>query len=155
MTFGRRAGPGPRSRAKQGVSVSKGVHLVAERSSTRRPSALTGIWIGMPVIDANGTLVGTVKYVKPAAPAAAPIGPASPDDELDTAFARALTEIEPQVGADLGGRLVQEGFLKVTGAGLMDNDCYVLAGQIAVADDDSVHLSASVEDLTVEQERWT
>ncbi len=70
----------------------------------------------MPVIDADGTLVGTVKQL--------------------------------QTGA------TDRPVLKVTGAGLMDNDCYVRPEQIATTDEDSVSLSVSASALTVERWRW-
>jgi hypothetical protein len=124
---------------------------VAERPSTPGPSQLAGIWVGMPVIDATGRLVGSVKYIKRGTPTA---DRPTADEDLETAFARALTETEPQVDAELAEELVRQGFLKVTGAGLMDNDLYVLPDQIAVADDDAVRLSAAVTELTVEREHW-
>ncbi|WP_329000835.1 hypothetical protein OHA18_41195 [Kribbella sp. NBC_00709] len=107
----------------------------------------------MPVIDVTGRLVGSVKYVKHGAPAAV-AGPADPDEDLDTAFARALTEREPQIDRELAEDLISQGFLKVTGAGAMDNDLYLLAGQIAVADEDAVRLSSSVDELAVERGNW-
>ncbi|WP_133805796.1 hypothetical protein [Kribbella caucasensis] len=110
----------------------------------------------MPVIDATGRLVGSVKYIKRGTPTADRPTADRPtaDEDLETAFARALTETEPQVDAELAEELVRQGFLKVTGAGLMDNDLYVLPDQIAVADDDAVRLSAAVTELTVEREHW-
>lgn len=127
---------------------------MAERPSTPRPSELAMIWIGMPVIDATGRLVGSVKYVKHGPPRPSTVTDPAADEDLDSGFSRALIESDPQIGADLAERLLHRGFLKVTGAGLMDNDLYVLAGQIAAVDDDSVYLSALVEELAVERERW-
>ena len=57
--------------------------------------------------------------------------------------------------ADPADSLVRPARLTVTGAGLMDNDCYVRAEQIALTDDDIVHLAATYGDLTVHQHRWT
>lgn len=128
---------------------------MAERPSTPRPSLLTLIWIGMPVVDITSRLVGSVKYVLHDTQAPPGLSdPLSADDDHSAAFARALTETEPQMSLELAGQLVRQGFLKVTGAGPMDNDLYVLAGQIATADDDVVRLSISLEELAVERERW-
>jgi hypothetical protein len=128
---------------------------VTEGSSTPTPSVLVRIWGGMLVIDVTGRLIGSVKYVKHAAPGVAPITDRpNADEDLDTAFARALTEADPHIGTQLAEELVRQGFVKVAGAGPMDNDLYVLAGQIAEADEDTVHLSVSVGELTIESERW-
>ena len=126
-----------------------GEELVAEPPSTPRPTTLTLIWVGMPVIDVTGRLIGSVKYVKHGV-----TGLADPDEDLDTGFARALTEREPQIGTELAEQLIRHGFFKVAGAGLMDHDRYVLAGQIAAVDEDAVRLSSSVEELAVEHENW-
>lgn len=60
---------------------------MAERPSRPRPSALLVIWVGMPVTDVTGRLVGSVKYVKHGRPAAVTYPPDA-DEDLDTAFAR-------------------------------------------------------------------
>ncbi len=122
---------------------------MAERPSTPRRTRLAMIWIGMPVIDVSGRLIGSVKYVKHGA-----TGRADPDEDLDTAFARALSEREPQIGTELAEELIRHGFLKVAGAGLMDHDRYVLSAQIAAVDEDAVRLSSCMEDLAVERENW-
>lgn len=124
-----------------------------------RPSAHTArlalIWTGMPVFDVTGRLAGSVRYVKPATPAAGPVtNERSADEDLDTAFARALSETESGIAPELAEQLIRRGFLKVRGPGLMDHDRYVLADQITLIDDDAVRLSASVDELTVEREQW-
>ncbi|TCC26884.1 hypothetical protein [Kribbella speibonae] len=65
----------------------------------------------MPVIDANGKFVGTIKYV----------------------------------GTSL---------LTLSGAGLMDNDCYVRREQIATTDEDQVLLCVPAADLSTDYGRW-
>ncbi|MGH9203485.1 MAG: hypothetical protein ACRD2A_19860 [Vicinamibacterales bacterium] len=128
---------------------------MAERPSTPGPSKLAMIWIGMPVVDVTGRLVGSAKFVKHSTPRATTVtDPRAADEDLDTAFARALMESEPQIGTELAERLLRNGYLKVSGAGPMDNDLYVLASQIAAVDDDTVRLSSPVEELVVERERW-
>ena len=44
--------------------------------------------------------------------------------------------------------------LQVAGAGLMDNDCYVSAEQIAVTDEDQVALLVTARELTIDDGRW-
>lgn len=44
--------------------------------------------------------------------------------------------------------------ITVASAGLMDNDCYVAAEQIAATDEDHVLLSVVATDLTVDYGRW-
>lgn len=126
---------------------------MTEGSSKHYPSIPVGIWGGMLVIDVTGRLIGSVKYVRYAAPGAAPItDQPNADEDLDTAFARVLTEADPHIGTEFAEEMVRQGFVKVAGAGPMDHDLYVLAGQIAKADEDTVHLSVSVGELTIE--RW-
>lgn len=108
----------------------------------------------MPVIDADGRLIGSVKYVRAGDPDTPADTQHATDDGLGTAFARALPDVEPQVGVRFAERLVRRGFLKVAGAGLMDHDCYVAADQIARADEDQVHLSATANELVTERQRW-
>ncbi len=120
-------------------------------SSSSTPAMITA---GTPVIDVTGRVVGAVRYVKAAAPEAA-TGAPDVDQDLDAAFARALTEREPGIDTEMAEELVHEGFLKVAGNGLMDNDRYILAGQIAIVDDDHVRLAVSADELAVERKTWT
>ncbi|MEU4293156.1 DUF2171 domain-containing protein [Kribbella sp. NPDC026596] len=61
---------------------------------------------------------------------------------------------------DANGKLVgtvkdvDTSLLTVAGAGLMDNDCYVRAEQIAATDEDQVFLSVSAADLSIDYGRW-
>lgn len=123
---------------------------MVERPSTHTSPTLSLVWVGMPVTDVTGRLVGWVRSVKPASTAAGL--PASPSDEAD--IARALTETGPTLGPAAAERLAHRGFLKVRGPGLMDNDRYILADQVAVIDEDSVRLSAAAEDLPIDREHW-
>jgi hypothetical protein len=114
------------------------------------------IWEGMPVVDVDGALIGSVKYVREGDPSASVPASDKPfaEEGLNEAFARALMSVEPQVDAELAERLMKRGFLKVAGAGLMDHDRYVAADQIAGADEDEVRLAARADQLVVERERW-
>ncbi|WBQ03388.1 hypothetical protein [Kribbella sp. CA-293567] len=128
---------------------------VIDRSLPERP-VLQLIWEGMPVIDVDGALIGAVKYVREGDPSASVPDKDKPfaEEDLNEAFARALMSAEPQVDPQLAGRLIQRGFLKVAGAGLMDHDRYVAADQIAGANEDEVRLAARADQLVVERERW-
>jgi hypothetical protein len=85
----------------------------------------------MPVIDANGKLVGTVKHIH------------APTQAAQSADARTdLADATPQT------------LLRMTGAGLMDNDSYIQADQIASSDEDRVVLSVTAKDLRTEDGRW-
>jgi len=98
------------------VPLTVEVRPVTEGSSTHYPSVLVGIWGGMLVIDLTGRLIGSVKYVKHAAPGAAPITDRpNADEDLDTAFARALTKADPHIGTQFAAELVRQGFVKVAG----------------------------------------
>jgi len=126
---------------------------MAARPSTPSPTVLTAVWLGMPILDVTGRVIGTVKYVRPRAPfTAADEDPAH--ETIATAFARALTEHEPTIADTLTAQFVQNGFLKATGAGLMDNDLYITTSQIAAADEDAVRLSCTADELAVERETW-
>lgn len=128
---------------------------MADHPPGERSTSLDRIWAGMPVVDVSGTLVGSVKYVQPGDSAAVEAGqPIAEDENLASAFARALPEVEPQVDASFATRLLRDGFLKVRGAGLMDHDRYVAADQIATADEDQVLLLAAADELVAERERW-
>jgi hypothetical protein len=110
----------------------------------------------MPVIDVEGALVGSVKYVRGGDPQVSVVGNDRPfaDEPLNEAFARSLTSVEPQVDSALAEQLIRHGFVKVSGAGLMDHDRYVAADQIACADEDVVRLAARADQLIVERQRW-
>lgn len=118
--------------------------------------ALDAIWPGMSVLDREGRVIGSVKFVRAGDPDLEGLADRAPvDDDLDAAFARALAEVEPEAGAAFAEQLIRQGFLKVTGRGPMDHDRYVCADQIAGTDDDTVQLAAPAGDLVVERENWT
>lgn len=129
---------------------------LTERSSAPRPQVLQTIWAGMPVVDSDGVLIGSVKYVREGDPLASVVVTDRPfaEENLNEAFARALTSVEPQVNPQLAAQLIRRGFLKVAGAGLMDHDRYVSADQIAYADEDVVRLAARADQLVVERQQW-
>lgn len=129
---------------------------LADRSEISEPAVLRSIWEGMRVVDVDGSLVGSVKYVREGSPSASVVLDDAPfaEDDLNQAFARALTAIEPNVDRQFAERLIQDGFLKVAGSGLLGHNRYVAAGQIAGIDDDSVSLATSVDQLVVESLRW-
>lgn len=83
----------------------------------------------MPVVDVTGRRVGTIKSVHATLPSA--------------------QKRDVGIHHQLAPRL-----LRVAGAGLMDNDCYVSAEQIAVADEDQVVLLVTARELTIDDGRW-
>ncbi|WP_020387396.1 hypothetical protein [Kribbella catacumbae] len=129
---------------------------MTERSSTPGLPVLQAIWKGMPVVDRDGALIGSVKFVREGDPFASVVVNDKPfaEENLNEAFARALTSVEPQVDLPVAEQLIRRGFLKVAGAGLMDHDRYVAADQIAEADEDIVWLSARSDELVIERQRW-
>jgi hypothetical protein len=114
------------------------------------------VWEGMPVMDSEGQLIGSVKFAQAGDPAASAVTEDKPfvEESLNQAFARALTAVEPRVTPGVAVKLVRQGFLKVAGAGLMDHDRYVAVDQIASADDDVVRLAAKADQVVVERQRW-
>ena len=110
----------------------------------------------MPVVDSDGALIGSVKYVREGDPSASVVVTDRPfvEENLNDAFARALTSVEPQVNSQLAEQLIRNGFLKVAGVGLMDHDRYVSADQIAYTDEDVVRLTVKADLLVVERQRW-
>lgn len=92
---------------------------LAERSSASRHEVLQLIWEGMPVVDSEGALIGAVKYVQAGDPLASVAADDKPfaEENLNEAFARALTSVEPQVNSQLAKELIRSGFLRVTGSG--------------------------------------
>ncbi|WP_143465481.1 hypothetical protein [Kribbella sp. ALI-6-A] len=127
-----------------------------QHPSLARASLLDLVWQGMPVVDSEGKLIGSVKLVRTADPVAAAVAGGKPfaEENLNQAFARALTEAEPRVGQAEACRLIREGFLEVTGAGLMDHDRYVAADQIAAVDEDVVQLRVRADQVVVERQHW-
>ncbi len=119
-------------------------------------SVLDLVWAGMPVVDSEGRLIGSVKFMQAGDPAASAVTDDKPfaEESLNQAFARALTAVEPRVTAGLAVELVRQGFLKVAGAGLMDHDRYIAVDQIADVDDDVVRLAARADQVVVERQRW-
>lgn len=128
---------------------------MVERPSAHTSAALETIWPGMPVVDPDGVLVGSVKSVRSSDPEIGAVtDQSSADHDLDTAFAHALANEEPPAAPELAEQLIGHGFLKVAGPGPMDHDRFVRADQIAVADEDSVRLASPAGELVVERERW-
>lgn len=110
----------------------------------------------MPVIDRDGALIGAVKYVREGNPRTSVVVDGKPfaEESLNEAVARALTCVEPQVNLPLAEQLVRRGFLKVAGVGLLDQDRYVAADQIACSGEDVVRLAVCAEELAVERQDW-
>lgn len=129
---------------------------MTESSFPAGTPVLQMIWNGMPVVDSDGALIGSVKYVREADPLASVVVDERPFAEKNPneALARALTPVEPQVDLPVAEQLIRRGFLKVAGAGLMDHDRYVAADQIAYADEDVVRLAARADELAVERQDW-
>ncbi|WP_432936355.1 PRC-barrel domain-containing protein [Kribbella sp. CA-253562] len=127
-----------------------------QRPFLARASLLDLVWLGMPVVDSEGKLIGSVKLVRTGDPAAAAVADGGPfaEENLNEAFARALTQGEPRVGPAQACRLIREGFLEVAGAGLMDHDRYVAADQIAGVDEDVVQLRVRADQVVVERQHW-
>jgi hypothetical protein len=110
----------------------------------------------MPVLDCDGRLIGSVKFVRvgdPGAPAPSDEKP-SAEEGPHLAFARALTATEPQVSPAVAMPLIRQGFVKVAGAGLMDHDRYVGADQIESADEDALRLTTTADQLAVARQHW-
>lgn len=121
----------------------------------RASSVLDVVWQGMPVVDSEGQLIGSVKFARAGDPAASAAGDAPfAEENLNQAFARALTAVEPQVGAGAAAQLGRQGVLTVAGAGPMEHDRYVALHQIASADEDVVRLNARADQVVVERQRW-
>lgn len=111
------------------------------------------VWEDMPVVDAAGTEVGRVEFVKMGDEAAATTrGQVAPEGGgILGGLARLFGGGEPDTPRQAAEHLVRVGFVKVDGDGLADRDLYVAADQIAGVADGRVQLSVSCDDLVAER----
>ena len=106
---------------------------------------------GMHVVDATGKDVGSVEMVQMGdSQAATTAGNEDRNTGLLEAVARAIDEREPDVPEPLRSRLVQHGYLKIDGPGLLESDRYVPGNYVRDVSDDRVRLSVTRDELAKE-----
>lgn len=108
---------------------------------------------GMDVVDADGEKVGEVALVRLGDPDAVTLaGQEGPDE--DRGILNDVASVfgggdEPKVPEAIRARLIHEGFIKIDG-GLLGDDQYALADQIATVAGDTVRLNVDKDDLAGE-----
>ncbi|MGK5737451.1 hypothetical protein [Micromonospora sp. URMC 103] len=115
-------------------------------------TTISRITTGMPVIDVDGTEVGTVDLVQRGDPNAVTVqAPTTdPGSSLDELIESTAVE-EPDVPADVAARLMHGGYLKVTTELSDTGAVYVPADWIATVTDGRVRLEVPVANLPEEE----
>lgn len=113
---------------------------------------ISRVTIGMRVVDASNTEVGTVDLIQRGDPNAVTVQEptADPGSSLDE-LVESVTLEEPDVPADLAARLLRAGYLKVSTGTDATGAVYVLAEQIAMVGGDTVRLSVPSAKLAPEE----
>ncbi|WP_329106340.1 hypothetical protein OG792_00710 [Micromonospora sp. NBC_01699] len=106
---------------------------------------------GMRVVDPGGEEVGTVVAVRLGDPNAVTAqDPPTGDGVLGAGVPHTENGDEPDVPPDLAARLLRTGYLKVDSRGILTQDLYVEADQIAKVNQDVVELTVDRTRLITE-----